>query len=58
MSEDDLGIWERLLEPGLSSGRASIGACDVVDDIASKCPAISPRYESWIASVLIDVDVM
>ena len=44
MSEDDLGIWERLLEQGLSSGKTSIGSGDVVDDIASRCPIIGPRY--------------
>ena len=53
MSEDDLGVWEQLLEPGLSSERASIGLCDIVDDIASRCPVINPRYESWVASDLI-----
>jgi hypothetical protein len=58
MSEEDLGIWERLLEHGLSSRRASIGPGDVVDDVASRCPVISPRYESCVVSVLINVDAM
>ncbi|KAI9465060.1 hypothetical protein BJY52DRAFT_1184101 [Lactarius psammicola] len=44
MSEDDLGIWERLFEQGLSSGRASIGSGDVVDDFASRCPMIGPSF--------------
>ena len=44
MSEDDLGIWEQLLEQGLTSGTMSMGSGDIVDDIASRCPIISPRY--------------
>ena len=57
MSEDDLGIWERLFEQGLVSGKTSIGLGDVIDDIASRCPVISPRYVT-IASFLSDVDVV
>ncbi|KAH9080203.1 hypothetical protein EDB83DRAFT_2337759 [Lactarius deliciosus] len=44
MSEDDLGIWERLLEQGLSSGKTSDGSGDIVDDIASKFPIIGPSF--------------
>ncbi|KAF8258476.1 hypothetical protein EI94DRAFT_1130416 [Lactarius quietus] len=45
MSEDDLGIWERLLERSLS-GRTSIGPVsgDVIDSIASRCPMIGPVF--------------
>jgi hypothetical protein len=50
MSEDDLGIWEGLLEQGLSSGSSSIGPGDVVDDIASRCPVIGPRYATGLLS--------
>jgi hypothetical protein len=57
MSEDDLGIWERLFEQGLLSVKTSIGHGDVVDGIASRCPSISPRYEA-IPFVLRGVDVM
>ncbi|KAH9168458.1 hypothetical protein EDB89DRAFT_1583918 [Lactarius sanguifluus] len=44
MSEDDLGIWERLLEQGLSSGKTSGGSGDVVDDIARRFPIIGPSF--------------
>ncbi|KAH8994356.1 hypothetical protein EDB86DRAFT_3078209 [Lactarius hatsudake] len=44
MSEDDLDIWERLLEQGLSSGKTSDGSGDIVDDIASKFPIIGPSF--------------
>ena len=57
MSEDDLDIWERLFEQGLVSGKTSTGPGDVIDDIASRCPVIGPRYAT-IASFLLDVDVM
>ncbi|KAH9028345.1 hypothetical protein EDB85DRAFT_1970625 [Lactarius pseudohatsudake] len=38
MSDDELGIWERLFEQGLSSGKISGGSVDFVDDIASRFP--------------------
>ncbi|KAH9060463.1 hypothetical protein EDB87DRAFT_1616076 [Lactarius vividus] len=41
MSEDDLGIWERLLEQGISCGKMS---GDVVDDIANRFPIIGPSF--------------
>ncbi|KAH9007748.1 hypothetical protein EDB84DRAFT_1600427 [Lactarius hengduanensis] len=44
MSEDDLSIWERLLEQGLSSGKTSGGPGDLVDDIASRFPIIGPSF--------------
>lgn len=57
MSEDDLDIWERLFEQGLLSVKTSIEHGDVVDDIASRCPSIGPRYET-IPFVLRGADVM
>ncbi|KAI9443507.1 hypothetical protein H4582DRAFT_1201132 [Lactarius indigo] len=44
MSEDDLGIWERLLEQGLSSEKTSGRSVDFVDDIASRFPIVGPSF--------------
>ena len=41
MSEDDLAIWERVLERHFSAMDMSP---KIVDDITSKCPVIGPRY--------------
>lgn len=46
MLGDDLDIWERVLERHFSTMDTS--PVDIVDDITSKCPVISPRYVSSV----------
>jgi hypothetical protein len=43
MSEDDLGIWERVLEQHLSVTDKPVKTVDIVESVASKCPEIGPR---------------
>ena len=58
MSEDDLDIWERLLERHFSVMDASPKTANIIDDITSKCPVIGPRYVSVVISLLIDMDLV
>ncbi len=58
MSDDDLDIWERTLERHFSAVDTSPKSVDIIDDIASKCPAIGPRYVSGVISLLIDMDLV
>jgi hypothetical protein len=45
MSEDDdLDVWERVLEQNIST---SAKAIDVINAITSECPEIGPRYVDW-----------
>ncbi|KAH9977578.1 hypothetical protein BJV74DRAFT_860296 [Russula compacta] len=44
MSEDDLDIWERVLECNLSAVATSAEIVDIVDGITSKCPEIGPSF--------------
>ena len=54
MSEDDLDIWERVLEQNISALDASAKTIGVIDAITSKCPEIGPRYVCLlVAGVLI-----
>jgi hypothetical protein len=56
MSEDDLNIWERVLEQVFSAVDTSAKAVDIIDEITTKCPAIGSRYVSGAVSLLIDMD--
>lgn len=58
MSEDDLDIWERVLERNLSAVATSAEIVDIVDGITSKCPEIGPRYASGVVSILIDTGLV
>jgi hypothetical protein len=57
MSEDDLNIWERVLERVLSAVDTSAKTVDIIDDITSKCPVIGPRYVGRVVSLYIDMDL-
>jgi hypothetical protein len=56
MSEDDLDIWERMLDQGLSTATKSAEAIDIMEAITSKCPEIGPRYVNYGVSVRIESD--
>jgi hypothetical protein len=58
MSEDDLDIWERVFERKFSTATTTIKTTDVIDDLASKCPTVGPRYASRVVFVSIDVDLV
>ena len=53
MSEDDLDIWERLLEQNISAAGGSAKTIEIIDGITSKCPEIGPRYANLLAGVRI-----
>lgn len=57
MSGDDLNIWERVFERGFSTADTSADIIDTIDNIASKCPAIGPRYVDDAVSLLTDMDL-
>jgi hypothetical protein len=44
ISVDDLDLWERVFEQNFLAAGTSTKIVDVIDSIASKCPAIGPRY--------------
>jgi hypothetical protein len=56
MSEDDLDIWERVLERDFSVVDPSAKIVDIIDNITDKCPAIGPRYVRGVVSPLTDMD--
>ena len=47
MSEDDLDVWERVLEQNISAADTPAKTIGVIDAITSKCPEIGPRYVNW-----------
>jgi hypothetical protein len=56
MSEDDLDIWERVLDQNLPIATKSAKAIDIVDAIIIKCPEIGPRYVGYVVSVRIELN--
>jgi hypothetical protein len=58
MSGEDLDIWEQVFERSFSAAAMPIKTVNVIDDIASKCPTVGPRYAGCAISVPIDVDLL
>jgi hypothetical protein len=58
MSEDDLDIWDRVLEQSRSAADTSTKTIDILEGVASKCPEIGPRYASYVESVLTESDLV